>query len=82
MSDTYNINQYLGSGEVDSNGDPLPGNFESLPSSNTYTWDDGLPATKVEVKTVSGVGTFTRITNYTNDGDNVLTKAVGDWVKS
>lgn len=82
MADTYNITQYLGSGEVDSNGDPLPGNFESLPSSNTYTWDDGLPLSKTEVIVIVDVGTFTRITTYTNDGTNVLTKTVGEWVKS
>lgn len=85
--DVYNItnNQYLGNGEKDSAGNPLPGDFYGIPSSNTYTWTgtgSKFPNTKTEVKVLSGVGTFTRITTYTNDGTNVTGRTVGSWVKS
>ena len=84
MSDVYNntITQYLGSGEVDSLGNPLPANFTSREATHTYAWSGGFPSTKTSVIVVAGVGTYTRITTFTNDGTNITAKVLGAWVKS
>lgn len=86
MSDTYNynINQYVGSGAVDSDGDTLPANFELLPADTTYTWTGSgsqFPHTKTEVVELGAV-TYTRVTTYANDGTNLTSKTTGHWVKT
>lgn len=77
-------NQYLGSGEVDSLGNLLPGNFGFYESNNAYTWGGTggkFPLTKVETKTITGLGTYKRTSTYTNDGLNVTGRSVSGWVK-
>ncbi len=87
MADDTIINnyQYLGNGEIDSAGNPLPGDFYARPKNVTYTWTgvaNKFPLSRTTVVTYAGFGTYTMVETYTNDGVNVTNKAVGAWVKS
>lgn len=83
--DVYNNYQYLGNGEIDSAGNPLPGDFYARPKSVSYTWtgsNNQFPLTRTTVVTYAGFGTYTMVETYTHDGVNVTGKSVGSWIKS
>lgn len=66
---------------VASDGSSLPPALENKGGTTTFTPDAATATSKVEVKILSGV-TYTRTTTFSPSADALVTKVVGDWVKS